>query len=453
MGAGLLSAPASNCDWVVEFLCQVRRMSNESGVTVGLFGLPVSNLTMSEAVARIAEWIESGTMHQIVTANLDFARNARKNEFLHRVICGSSMVLPDGAPLLWASRLLRKPLKERVTGVDLVPELARLSAERGYGIFLLGSSDENAKTAAEALQRMHPGVRFVGSYSPPVASLDKMDDTEILRRIAAANPDILLVAFGNPKQEVWISRNFHQLHVPVAIGIGGSLDMIAGSMKRAPRWIQKLNMEWCFRMLQEPQRLLPRYAHDFMALLKHLPAEIMANRMQPGRAAESGVAPELEGDNRLVWTPKVLTGEACASLIASAHAAARQKQMLILDMGLTTRIEADGIGCLIEARRIMMVAHESVWLTCVAQPVRRMLSATALLEMFRTAMTPVDAIRLSKSGLPHPERRKRPRLVSGARRTQRAELVNSQLLVSLPGSSPCLKRETCGAGRKCTRSG
>jgi N-acetylglucosaminyldiphosphoundecaprenol N-acetyl-beta-D-mannosaminyltransferase len=398
------------------FLAGARSMSNESGTTVALFGLPVSNLTMSEAVARIAEWIDSGTMHQIVTANLDFARNARKNEFLHRIICGSSMVLPDGAPLLWASWLLRKPLKERVTGVDLIPELAKLSAERGYGIYLLGGSEQNVTTARETLERMHPGVRFVGSYSPPITTLEEMDDEEILRRIAIATPDILLVAFGNPKQEIWISRNFHQLQVPVAIGIGGSMDMIAGSLKRAPKWIQNLHLEWCFRMLQEPGRLVPRYLRDVKALLRHLPPEVLAHRSQPKQITDWPLAVRMESGNHVVRTPEALTGEDCHEIIAAAHTAARRGQMLILDMALTGRIEADGIGCMIEARRIMMIEQLPVWLTSVSQPVRRVLEAGGLFEMFRTAMTPADAVYLFKMGLQHPERRQRPRGVSGARR-------------------------------------
>jgi len=392
-------------------------MSNESGATVALFGLPVSNLTMSEAVARIAEWIESGTMHQIVTANLDFARNARKNEFLHRIICGSSMVLPDGVALLWASSFLRRPLKERVTGVDLVPELARLSAERGYGIYLLGGSEENVRTASETLERMHPGVRFVGSYSPPIAPLDQMDDEQMLRRIDAVKPDILLVAFGNPKQEIWISRHFHDLQVPVAIGIGGSLDMIAGSLKRAPKWIQQLNLEWFFRMMQEPRRLFPRYVRDIAALARHLPAEVIAHRSQPKQVTDWPLAVKTEGSNHLVRTPEILTGADCATIIAAAHSSAKQGQMLILDMALTNRIEADGIGCMIEARRIMMVEQLPVWLTSVSQPVRRVLEAAGLYEMFRTALTPEDAVYLFKLGLQHPERRKRPRVVSGSRLT------------------------------------
>src|SRR5580704_4644259 len=159
--------------------------------TVALFGLPISNVSMAEAVERIAEGIEAGATQQIATANLDFALNARKNSFLQQVICDCSLVLPDGAPMLWASWLLGRPLKQRVTGVDLIPELARLSAERGYRIFVLGSKEENARMAIEILETKHPGSLFVGRYSPEEKVLGEMDDEDILRRVHAARPDIL----------------------------------------------------------------------------------------------------------------------------------------------------------------------------------------------------------------------------------------------------------------------
>jgi N-acetylglucosaminyldiphosphoundecaprenol N-acetyl-beta-D-mannosaminyltransferase len=396
----------------------VWKMFNESGPTVALFGLPVSNLTMSEAVEQIADWIESGTKHQVVAANLDFARNARDSDFLHRLICECSMVLPDGAPLLWASRLLRRPLKERVTAVDLVPALAKLSAKRGFGIFLLGSDGQNAEAASQMLRRAHPGVRLVGSYSPPISSLGEMDDEKMLRKIEIANPDILLVAFGNPKQEVWISRNFHRLQVPVAIGIGGSLDIIAGTLKRAPKWVQRLKMEWFYRMSQEPRRLIPRYARDLRALLWHLPIEVVANRLQPERDRDLPLAVHVQGSNRIVQMPEILSGDECLSLIATAATAARLGQILILDLSLTTRLEADGVGSLVEARRIMMVAQKPVWLASLSNPVRNVLLSTALLDVFRVAESTREAIWLSRQGLPHPDRRKRPRLVSGAVRNQ-----------------------------------
>ena len=171
-----------------------------------------------------------------------------------------------------------------MTGVDLIPELAKLSAKEGYGIFLLGSDDKNAREASEILEDMHPGVKIAGRYAPPISSLATMDDGEILDRIRVAKPQILLVAFGNPKQEYWIRRNHENLErigVRVAVGIGGALEMIAGTLKRAPRWIQKMQMEWFFRLAQEPFRLMPRYVGDANALLRHLPVLLAVSRMQP----------------------------------------------------------------------------------------------------------------------------------------------------------------------------
>ena len=160
---------------------------------------------MLQAVSRIEEQILSGRTHQIATANLDFARNSLRDQYLQRVICECSMVLPDGAPIVWASSLFGAPLQQRVTGVDLIPELARLSAQRGYGIYLLGSSEESSEKAVQVLEAMHPGVNIVGRHSPATAPLHEMNSEDILRRIELCNPAILLVAFGNPKQEIWDS--------------------------------------------------------------------------------------------------------------------------------------------------------------------------------------------------------------------------------------------------------
>ena len=373
-------------------------MSKNNAKTVAVFGLPIANVTMAEAVARIARSVESGRLHQVATANLDFARNARRDGFLHQIICDCDMVLPDGAPMLWASRLFGSPLKQRVTGVDLIPELAKLSAERGFGIFLLGSSEANAQAAAEALEQLHPGVKIVGRYSPEITSLRDMDDNEILHRVRQARPQILLVAFGNPKQEIWIHRNRHRLDVPVAIGIGGSLDMIAGSLKRAPRWIQKIQLEWLFRMLQEPRRLLPRYAGDLIALLRHLPVELAASWMQTGQVSEWPMEVAQEGDAYVLRMPEIVTGEVCASVILQANLAILKGRALVIDMSMTSRVEADGLGCMLEARRMVLAANLSFWLSAVAPNVRRVLEASSLVGLFRIAATPVEAIRLAAQG-------------------------------------------------------
>ena len=370
-------------------------MSNERAGTVALFGLPITNVTMAEALGRVEEAIASGETHQIATANLDFARNSLRDGYLQKIICDCSMVLPDGAPMIWASRLFGRPLRERVTGVDLIPELARLSAQRGYRIFLLGSDERNAQAASKILEQKHPGVRIVGRYSPPVRALHEMDDAEMLRRIRLARPEILLVAFGNPKQEIWIYRNRQQLQVGVAIGIGGALEMIAGSLKRAPKWVQRMQMEWLFRMAQEPLRLLPRYAHDAAALLRHLPMVLAVSRMQPEDTSASKLKVSTQGDVRTITTPSTLTGEHCAALVTEANAAAKAEQAMVIDMTATTRVEADGLGCLLQARRVILASGGTIWLAAMSNPVRRVLQFSARADLFRVAPTLAEAMRLA----------------------------------------------------------
>jgi N-acetylglucosaminyldiphosphoundecaprenol N-acetyl-beta-D-mannosaminyltransferase len=372
--------------------------------TVALFGMPIANVTMAEAVARIESFIVSGKPHQVATANLDFARNALRDPFLQRVICECSLVVPDGVPMLWAARVFGMPLRSRVTGVDLIPELAQLSAERGYGIYLLGSSEENSARAAQVLSARYPGVKIVGRHSPPVAPLDKMDHDDLLRRIEAAQPDILLVAFGNPKQEIWAHKHRARIQVPVTIGIGGSLDMIAGSLKRAPLWVQRMQLEWFFRMTQEPARLMPRYAKDAMALMRYLPLGLAALRMQPGTKTDGRLMVEFYGEVRVIEAPQTLSGEVCGAIKRQAEMAAKAGQTLVVDLALTGRIEADGIGCLLEARRIVQAAGQKIWLVAMSNPVRRVLQFSAVADLFRMAPSAAQAIRATNHIPEEPER-------------------------------------------------
>jgi N-acetylglucosaminyldiphosphoundecaprenol N-acetyl-beta-D-mannosaminyltransferase len=365
---------------------------NTTQDTVALFGLPITNVTMAQAVARVEEQILSGRTHQIATANLDFARNSLKDQYLQRIICECSMVLPDGAPMLWASTLFRTPLKQRVTGVDLIPELARLSSERGYGIFLLGSTQESSLRAVRALEQRFPGVRIVGRSSPEIQPLHEMDNDGLLRSIEEANPDILLVAFGNPKQEIWIHRHRERLRVPVAIGIGGALDMIGGQLRRAPKWVQAMQMEWCFRLVQEPFRLFPRYAKDAAALVKHLPLGLAANRLQPGERRQGRLKVEVEGTVRVVVTPSKLSGEVSNWLVKEAKAAVVAGQTMVVDMSSTIRVEADGLGGLLEARRILLSEGLWIWLAGMSNPVRRVLQFSAISDLFRIAASTTEAI-------------------------------------------------------------
>src|SRR5208283_453580 len=247
---------------------------------IAVLGLPLDSLTVGEAVAAIEHLILSGGTHQVATANLDFWLNSLADQHLHRIIAGCSLVLPDGMPLVWASKLLGCPLAERVTGVDLVPRLAALSAEKGYGIYLLGGKGDVAERAAKFLEKTYPGVRVVGTYAPTEENMARLDHSEILQRIHAAKPDILLVALGNPKQEKWIWMHRKRLGVPVAMGVGGSFEILVGDVLRAPRWVQFCGLEWAMRLAQEPSRLGPRYMRDFIGLGRRLPMTLLSAWLQ-----------------------------------------------------------------------------------------------------------------------------------------------------------------------------
>src|ERR1700677_4522207 len=234
---------------------------------VAILGVPIDNLSMDEVMQTLEDHIAEGGFHQIATANVDFLIKSIHDDELHETLCRCDLVLPDGMPLVWASRLMGSALKERVAGADLVPRLVSLAAARGYRVFLLGAEDASSARAAVWMESQYPGVRIVGRYSPEFKPLDEMDHEDILCRIEAAQPDILLVAFGNPKQEKWLAMHRHRLNVPLCIGIGASLDFLSGKVTRAPKWMQASSLEWAYRLCQEPARLAKRYLGNAAGLL------------------------------------------------------------------------------------------------------------------------------------------------------------------------------------------
>ena len=238
------------------------RAERKWAAPISILGVPFDHVTMPQAIAAIEEMIASQRPHYIATANVDFTVQAMEDPVLRRILLEADMVLCDGTPLVWVSDWLGNPLPERVAGADLVPELLGVAAEKGYRIFFLGGKPEVAARAVERLQTKYPSIEIAGHYSPPFAPLEKMDHADICRRIRETEPDILFVSFGCPKAEKWIAMNYRALGVPVSMGVGATIDFLAGEVKRAPLWMQRMGLEWVFRFLQEPGRLGPRYAKD-----------------------------------------------------------------------------------------------------------------------------------------------------------------------------------------------
>ncbi len=229
---------------------------------VCILGIPVDSVTMDEALDRIDEMVASGRPHYVVTPNVDFLVQAQTNPELHRILCEADLVLCDGQPLVWASRWLGNPLPERVAGADLAPRLIAQAERKGHRIFLLGATPEANEAAARRLRKTHPQLQLAGHYSPPFAPLEEMDHDALVCRIRAAEPDILFVGFGCPKQEQWIARHYRALGVPVCLGLGATIDFLAGRVRRAPEWMRRSGLEWTYRLSQEPRRLFRRYWTD-----------------------------------------------------------------------------------------------------------------------------------------------------------------------------------------------
>jgi N-acetylglucosaminyldiphosphoundecaprenol N-acetyl-beta-D-mannosaminyltransferase len=229
---------------------------------VPILGVPLDPVTIDEALARIAAMVASRESHYVVTPNVDFLVQSRRNPELHRILCEADLVLCDGQPLVWASRLLGNALPERVAGSDLAPRLIAQAERMGHRLFLLGATPESNAEAVAKLQKRHPRLEIAGSFAPPFKPLDQMDHEEILCRVRAAEADILFVSFGCPKQEQWIAMHYKQLEVPVCIGVGATIDFLAGRVRRAPLWMQRSGLEWTYRLLQEPRRLFRRYLTD-----------------------------------------------------------------------------------------------------------------------------------------------------------------------------------------------
>jgi N-acetylglucosaminyldiphosphoundecaprenol N-acetyl-beta-D-mannosaminyltransferase len=235
-----------------------------------------SAVTMQDAVSLISLLIQKGNApHHVVTGNLDHLYRLEHDKEFQDVYQSASLVLPDGMPVVWLSRLFKKAggegLPERVAGSDLLFELAKHSSLTGIRLFLLGGAPGAAEGTRSVLEDLYPGCQICGTYCPPQELFDTSEEQGHIRKIVRlASPDILLVAFGAPKQEKWIFQNKAVLGVPVSMGVGGSFEMASGKVTRAPKIIQQMGMEWAFRMLQDPARLWRRYIGNDLPFLVRL---------------------------------------------------------------------------------------------------------------------------------------------------------------------------------------
>ena len=229
----------------------------------------INNVTMSETLAAIEQMIEAGKKSYIVAINVDVVMKIENDPYLKRVVDGADMVLVDGKPLVWISKLHGKPLKAKISGSDLVPLLCEVAAKKKYKIFIIGGKSGIAEQAKERLKQKNSGIQIVGTYAPPLGfEKDEEELDKINRMISDVHPDLLITCFGCPKQEKWIYENIEKYDAKVSICAGATVDFLAGNVKRAPHWMSEHGLEWFYRFLQEPQRMFKRYFIDDIQIIK-----------------------------------------------------------------------------------------------------------------------------------------------------------------------------------------
>ena len=257
-------------------------VKREGPPVVRILGVPVHAVTFAGLLEEIERLIESGRVHQIATVNPEFVMAAGRDPIFSVVLERAALCMPDGVGLLWAARWLGHRLPERVTGSDGVPLIAERAAEKGWRLFFLGAAPGVAEQTAAILSARYPGLQVAGTYAgSPVAE----EEEAIVGRVNAANADILLVAYGAPKQDKWIARNLPRLRVGVAMGVGGSFDFISGKAVRAPTWMRRLGLEWLHRLMREPWRWRRMVALPRFALAVLVAGRRPSHRRAPGRAS------------------------------------------------------------------------------------------------------------------------------------------------------------------------
>ncbi len=246
--------------------------SGTPAARVSLFGVPIDNLTLAETVDRIEELIRRGPTHQHVVVNVDKIVKLQRDPKLREAILGCDLINADGQPVVWASRLLGRPLKERVTGIDLFVALIDRCAARGFRPYLLGARQEVVEKVAESLTARVQLAGWRNGY------WTEAEESEVVAKIRQARPDILFVAMSSPKKELFLRRWKAELQVPFVMGVGGTFDVVAGVVRRAPQWMQQCGMEWLYRLAQEPRRMWRRYLVEDMAFFVLLAREWWTSR-------------------------------------------------------------------------------------------------------------------------------------------------------------------------------
>lgn len=388
--------------------------------TFSILGIPVEYLDTAETIEKIIELIniyrtehprndiatKSGMpSNYISTMNLQFLSNVHGWSFRHvkhpellNILRKSAIVTPDGMPIVWLSRWLGNPLKERVTGVDLVPLLAEVLGEEKKSMYLLGGDEKVSKQAVEHLKKVNPNLEIVGTACPHIfiegqrLVLAQHRDSLLIEEINKASPDVLLISLGHPKQEIWFERIRRHVRVPLAIGIGGTFDFLTGKTKRAPQWMRSLGLEWLHRFYQEPIRLLSRYLYSAIHFFYLAFPLVVVHRLNQFysyltkttnsyRVKDSLLFLSQKKSIAVVRLPEILASQNAQTLNQLIDEAFAQ-DVVLLDFQQTRHIDLEGFGLLVNTWKRAKAEHKKIFGFAVKWNVRLLMRMHKVWDLF-----------------------------------------------------------------------
>ena len=228
----------------------------------------IDNVSKEEAITHIERCIIDKKISHVITPNVDQIVRIEKDKYFSEICNNAELLLVDGTPLMWIAKAYKTPFKEKICGSHLMPELCKIASEKGYKVFILGAAPGVADMAAHNLKVEYPTLNIVGTYSPPLGfekDINEIEKINIL--LLSSGADMLFVGMGVPKQDIFIYENMNKYKIPVSFSIGGTIDFIAGTQKKAPKWVNKIGLEWFYRFLCNPKRLFKRYFIDDVKII------------------------------------------------------------------------------------------------------------------------------------------------------------------------------------------
>jgi N-acetylglucosaminyldiphosphoundecaprenol N-acetyl-beta-D-mannosaminyltransferase len=263
----------------LEELAPGRSSSTEEIRIREILGIPIAMTDYDGAMDVMDTMVERRERGYVIAAAVHAVMVGRDDPEMRDALLGSTLTVPDGMPVVWAANWLGENLPDRVYGPELMRRYNNHCAEHGHRVWLYGGRDQGSLVQlALSMRRKHPGIRVVGGYSPPFRALTAEEEDAIVEQINEAQPDVLWVGTGVPKQEKWMARMRDRLEVPVMCGVGAAFDFHAGRVSQAPDWMQERGLEWTYRIAQEPRRLLPRYLYYNPRFMAAITRQVLGER-------------------------------------------------------------------------------------------------------------------------------------------------------------------------------